>query len=85
MKERKMWNNLCREKRAQEGQKGPNFFLLSLLLSLLKKWSEIHHVPGEKTCRNLGFQCWLQIFKLEAFYFYNVSRWRFFLQRDYNV
>jgi hypothetical protein len=36
MKERKMWNNLCREKRAQEGQKGPNFFLLSLLLSLLK-------------------------------------------------
>jgi hypothetical protein len=51
MKERKMWNNLCREKRAQEGQKGPNFFLLSLLLSLLKKWSEIHHVPGEKTCK----------------------------------
>ena len=31
-----MWKNLCREKRAQESQKGPNFFLLSLLLSLLK-------------------------------------------------
>jgi len=34
MKGRKMWNSLCRRS-AQEGQKGLNFFSLSLLLSLL--------------------------------------------------